>query len=54
MNTLPDEHEAEPFELSTNYKAKSVAEIFKERIANMKKQMMPELSLADQLEFRNP
>ena len=54
MNTLPDDRECEPMELSINFKPKSVSEVFKERIANMKKQQMPELTLVDQLEYRNP
>ena len=33
---------------------KSVSQIFKERCANMKKEIMPELTLSDQLDFRDP
>ena len=33
---------------------KSVAQIFKERCAEMKKEIMPKLTLGDQLDFRNP
>jgi hypothetical protein len=33
---------------------KSVSQIFKERISKMKKEMMPELTLSDQLDYRNP
>lgn len=33
---------------------KSVAQIFKERCAEMKKEIMPKLTLGDQLDFRDP
>jgi len=33
---------------------KSVSQIFSERVAKMKKEMMPELTLSDQLDYRNP
>jgi hypothetical protein len=42
------------FSRMNNESKKSVSQIFKERCANMKKEIMPELTLSDQLDFRDP